>query len=179
MNPMTHSRTLLVIAPQCHTMAAFLKGISDHKSGSVFSFRQQDKTCHIYNDRTVKQLWGLPFLGMPGEKIFPNNAPLHNNKEHRGQENESIPVLLCHSLQQSQVDTIVSFPTSHTHSKRYWFRDLTQRKHLLIHSWRMCLGCFRDERIKWFVIEAVVQSMKWIACSFWLFKRLLLLAFCN
>ncbi|XP_072611058.1 uncharacterized protein [Vulpes vulpes] len=64
MNQMTYRRTLPVPAPKCHTMAAFLKGISDHKSGSVFSFRQ-DRTFRIFNDRTVKQLCGLPFLGKP------------------------------------------------------------------------------------------------------------------
>lgn len=37
----THQRTLLVIAPKCHTMAAFLKRNSDHKLVlSVFLFQQ-------------------------------------------------------------------------------------------------------------------------------------------
>lgn len=97
MNQMTYHRTLPVLAPKCHTMAAFLKGISDHKSGFVFSFRQ-DRTFRIFNDRTVKQLWGLPFLGKPGEKIAPNNAT------------QNIPVLLCHCFQQSQVDMLSPSP---------------------------------------------------------------------
>lgn len=90
MNHMTY-RALPVIAPTCHMVAAFLRRSSDHSL--VPSVIPAGWNFPAFNDWAIKQLWGPPFLGTSGEEIFPNNDPLHINREHRGQGKQSI--LFC------------------------------------------------------------------------------------
>lgn len=108
MNHMTLYRTLLVIAPQCHTMAAFLKKDFGPQSGSMnFLIPAGQNT---FNDRTIYSCRALHFLECQVRKYFP--TMIHYAIRDRDPENQSVLVLLCCCLRQSQVDTIVSFRTS-------------------------------------------------------------------
>lgn len=101
----------------------------------------------------------------------------HSNREHRGREHQGILVWLGPCRQRSQVHAIVSFPTSHTHSKGYWSPGLRVK------------ACeFMVKECVWMILrwkDKVISSGDLYAkcgidsVSFWLLKRLMILDFCN